>query len=221
MKRVRPAVASLLAIALCGVGALAQGPVATKHTDPPPPELADPIEALLAPGGPRVTVGQKTIDFWFVKSLPLRSGTSDASWSSVDEGTLVGAVRLSAAHTEIRGKTLKAGLYTLRFALQPQDGAHLGASPNREFLLLGPSDEDNSVGALGHDAAVGLSKKAIGTSHPASWSIDPPQASGAAGAIVKNDIGLTSVVVEVPVSRDGKDAGTIKFGIVVQGTIQP
>lgn len=201
--------------------ALAQAPAVSKHAAPPPAELADPIEALMAPGGPRVTIGAKTIDFWFVKSLPLRSGTSDATWSSIDEGTLVGAAKLSAAHVEIRGKTLKPGIYTLRFALQPQNGDHLGASPYREFLLLGPVGGDTSPAALGHDGAVDLSKQAIGTSHPVAWSIDPPQATAAPGTLVKNDIGLTSVIVEIPVSRDGKDAGAIKFGIAVQGTIVP
>lgn len=201
--------------------ALAQPPVASRHADPPPAELADPIEALMAPGGPRVTIGAKTIDFWFVKSLPLRSGTAEVTWSSVDEGTLVGAAKLSAAHVEIRGKTLKPGIYTLRFALQPQNGDHLGASPYREFLLLGPVAADSSQAALGHDAAVDLSKQAIGTSHPAAWSIDPPQASAAPGTLVKNDLGLTSVIVEIPVSRDGKDAETMRFGVVVQGTIVP
>lgn len=220
MSPLRSVPAALAALLVAGA-AFAQAPAATKHTDPPPTELADPIEALLATGGPRVTIGSKTIDFWFVKSLPLRSGTTGATWDAVDEGALVGAARLSAAHVEIRGKTLKAGLYTLRFALQPQNGDHLGASPYREFLLLGPAAADTSPAALGHDAAVELSKQAIGTSHPAAWSIDPPQAAAPPGTLQKNDLGLTSVIVEVPVSRDGKDAGTLKFGIVVQGTITP
>ncbi len=131
------------------------------------------------------------------------------------------ALWTTAAHIEIRGKTLKAGIYTLRFALQPQNGDHLGASPYREFLLLGPVSADNSPAALGHDGAVELAKQAIGTSHPAAWSIDPPQTTAPVGTLQKNDIGLTSVIVEVPVSRDGQDAGTLKFGIVVQGTIVP
>ena len=220
MRTLRRAVMAAVTIGLAAV-AQAQAPTVSKHADPPPPELADPIEALLAPGGPRVTIGSKTIDFWFVKSLPLRSGTTDAGWASVEEGSLVGAVKLTAAHIEIRGKTLKAGIYTLRFALQPQNGDHLGASPYREFLLLGPVASDNSPAALGHDGAVDLARQAIGTSHPASWSIDPPQTTAATRTLQRNELGLTSVIVDVPVSRDGKDAGTLKFGIVIQGTIVP
>jgi len=213
---------SLLAISVIASAAVsAQAPTATTQTDPPPTELAEPVASLLASGGPRVTINQKTIDFWFVKSLPLKSGSSDVAWSAVDEGTLVGAVKVSANHTDIRGKTLKAGVYTLRFALQPQNGDHLGASPYREFLLLGPASADRSTDALGHDATVDLAKQAIGTSHPAAWSIDPPAATAAPLSIQKNDIGLTSVIVSVPASRDGKDVGALKFGIVVAGTMQP
>lgn len=201
--------------------ALGQTPAVSRHADPPPIELADPIEALMAPGGPRVTIGAKTIDLWFVKSLPLRAGTTGVSWDAVEEGTLVGATKLSAAHADIRAGTLKAGNYTLRFALQPQNGDHLGASPYREFLLLGPVSGDTSPAAIGHDQAVELAKQATGTSHPAAWSIDPPKATAPAGTIQKNDLGLTSVIVEVPVSREGKDAGVLKFGVVVQGAIVP
>lgn len=210
---------TLAALLLAGP-AFAQTPAVAKQADPPPAELADPVQALLAPGGPRVTIGARTLEFWFVKSLPLRSGTTGAGWDAVDEGTLVGAAKVSAPHVEIRGKRLNPGVYTLRFALQPQNGDHLGASPYREFLLLGPAAADDSASALGHDGAVDLAKQAIGTSHPAAWSIDPPQATAPAFTLQKSD-GLTSVIVDVPVSRDGKDAGTLKFGIVVQGTIVP
>ena len=206
---------------ILAAGAAYAQPAASSHTDPPPNELKEPIAALLAQGGTRVTIGAKTLDFWFVKSLPLRSGSSDVAWSAVDEGALVGAVRVSASHTDIRGKTLKPGVYTLRFALQPQNGDHLGASPYREFLLLGPSAADASPAALGHDAVVDLAKQTIGTSHPAAWSIDPPAAAAAPLSLQKNDAGLTSVIVSVPASRDGKDVGALKFGIVVTGTIQP
>lgn len=211
----------VLAALLVAHGALAQQPTASAHTDPPPADLAQPIAALLAQGGTRVTIAQKTLDFWWVKSLPLRSASSEVAWNAVDEGTLIGAVRVSANHTDIRGKTLKAGVYTLRFALQPQNGDHLGASPYREFLLLGPAAGDTNPAALGHDGAVDLAKLAIGTSHPAAWSIDPPAATAAPLTIQKNDTGLTTVVVSVPASRDGKDAGVLKFGVVILGTIQP
>jgi len=215
------AAAFLAVVLLTATAAVAQDPVVASHTAPPPAELEDPIEALLATGGQHVTIGDHQLDFWWVKSMPLRSGSTDKDWSAVEEGTLVGAVRLSAQHNDIRGKPLKAGIYTLRYALQPENGNHLGVSPYREFLLFGPVQADSSPSAIGHDASVELGKAATGTGHPGSWSIDPPTASGPPGRVYKNEAGLRGVVFQVPISRDGKDLGLLTFGLIVAGEVQP
>ena len=198
----------------------AQTPVATKHGEPVPAELADAVKAQLATGGQQVAVGSKTLLFWWVKALPLRAGTTDIGWSSVQEGTLVGAVKLTTMYTDMRGRQIKPGLYTLRYAIQPADGNHLGASPNPEFLLLSPAAADTSAGPLGHDGTIKISKLAIGLSHPAVWGLDPPVASDAPLSVKKNDAGMSSVIFELPVSRDGKEAGALKFGLVLVGEIQ-
>ncbi len=52
------------------------------------------------------------------------------------------------------------------------------------------------------------------------WGLDPPVASAAPLSIRKNDAGWTAVIFEVPVTRDGKSAGTLKFGLVLIGEIQ-
>ena len=114
----------------------------------------------------------------------------------------------------------KAEFYTLRYGIQPADGNHLGASPNPEFLLLSPAAADSSSAALGHDGAIKISKLTIGLSHPAIWGLDPPIAADAPLSLKKNDAGMTAVVFQVPVSRDGKDAGVLKFGLVLVGQIQ-
>jgi hypothetical protein len=203
-----------------GAGTFAQQPSVATHSNVPPPELEDPIEALMAIGGQQVTFADKTLQFSWVKSLPLRADSNEVAWSSIDEGALVGAVRLSAGFPDIRGNTMKAGVYTLRYGIQPADGNHMGVSPYREFLLLSPAAADKSVGALGHDAAIALSNKTTGTTHPASWSLDPPLATGAPASISTDQAGFVHVVFEVPVSRDGKDAGTLKFGLILKGQIQ-
>ena len=40
---------------------------------------------------------------------------------------------------------LPAGVYTLRFAIQPDIGDHTGTAPHPEFCLLCPADEDKTV----------------------------------------------------------------------------
>ena len=195
---------------------------ATPQANVPPPGLAPAMAALLSKSGVRVTVakGPVTLDFWFVGALPMRAGGAAPSWDDVEEGTLVGAVNISSDFRDIRAKILKPGLYTLRYGIQPDNGDHLGVSPFRAFLLLSPASQDTDPKPTGHDGTVELSKASIGGSHPGVWSIDPPVATAAALALHQTTLDHQAVVVEVPVARDGKPAGTLKFGVVLIGSIE-
>ncbi|HEY2907372.1 MAG TPA: hypothetical protein VGJ29_15825 [Vicinamibacterales bacterium] len=222
MPRLHPLLLSVSAVGLAAasLGAFTQSIIVTSRPDPPPAELADPIEALMAPGDQRVSVAGATLDFWWVKSMPLVPSSTDVSWSAVEEGTLVGAVTLSSRYRDIRGATLKPGHYTLRYGIEPQNGDHAGVSPYRDFLLLSPADTDNSVAALGHDSVIGISRQSIGGSHPACWALDPPVAAGERiGSVKMNDTEQSAVIFSVPTSRDGKDVGALKFGLVLVGTV--
>ena len=196
----------------------------SRHKEPVPGDLAPAIAALLTAGeGARVTFDKNTaLDFWWVKTLPMKAGSSAPAWADVDEGTLVGAVRVSADFRDIRGRIIKPGTYTLRYGIQPQDGDHLGVSPFREFLLLSPAALDTDAAPLGHDGTIEIAKRTIGGSHPAVWSIDPPVADATAAVLSphKTDLGHEGVVFEVPAARGGTAAGAVKFGLVLVGRIE-
>jgi hypothetical protein len=215
----------LLPLGLAGVwlaaapGALIAQIAAQPHQLPAPPELPASVAAAIAPAGVHAMVGAVALDFWFVKSVPLKTGSTTAGWESVDEGTLVGALRVSAAFPDIRGRVIKPGLYTLRYGLQPSNGDHLGVSPFRDFLLLIPADLDTDTAPRGHDGTIDLSKRAIGGSHPAVLSIDPPSAASAPFSLHTTELGHHAVVVEAALSRGGTPAGTLRFGIVLVGHI--
>jgi len=195
--------------------AFAQAPSITSAAVAVPSELAAPIASQLAPDVVTVTVGAAKLEFWLVKSLPMRAGTATPAWSEVGDGTLVGALRLSSAWKEIRGYTLRPGVYTLRFAQQPQNGDHMGISPAREFLLPAPAADDTTADPAGYEGAVELARKASRRAHPASISIDPPSSSSAPLSSTTTDLGHQSAVVRVPTSA----GSPLTFGIVVQGTI--
>lgn len=162
--------------------------------------------------GSRIIVGGATLDVWWVQSL----GGDGPGWSNVENGTLVGAMRVSGPFKEIRGKVVAPGVYTLRYGLQPQNGDHLGISPFREFIVLSPAAADTDAKVLGFDGVVALSKQVIGTSHPAALSLDPPEdAPGGVLSTYKNDSGHDGIVFEVPRAP----AGTLKFGLIVSGVI--
>lgn len=186
----------------------AQALTASAQAAPPPSELAPAIHNALAAAGSRVVIGDVTVEFWWVKAIA--GAATGGGWSGVESGTLVGAARVTGPFKEVRGKPVKPGVYTLRFGLQPQNGDHLGISPNREFLLLSPAAADTDAKALGFDGVVAIAKLTTGTSHPASLSLDPPEASGTALSALKTEMGHTAVVFE---------AAGLKFGLILIGTI--
>ena len=175
------------------------------HTDPVPSEIAAAVAAKVAPGGVRATANGTAITFWWVADLP------GASWADVPEGTLVGAVKLGADTRDIRGRMMKAGVYTLRYGIQPKTDDHFGVSPFRNFLLVSPAAVDKDPATVDHDGTIALSKQTLGGDHPAVLSIDPPAAKDAPLSVYTTDLQHKSLIVEV---------GKLKFGIVLIGRIR-
>ena len=91
----------------------------------------------LQPSGVKAIVGGATLDIWWAQAIATNG--DGPGWSSVESGTLAGAMRVTGPFKEIRGKVVAPGVYTLRYGLQPQNGDHLGISTFREFLLISPA----------------------------------------------------------------------------------
>ncbi len=201
--------ACLLTLALLPAGPLvvesaAQAPTAEVSAGAPPDELNADIRSALGTAGAKVTIGGTTLEFWWAAL------TAD-TWDSVDEGAVVGAMRVTGPFKEIRGKTVAPGVYTLRYGLQPQNGDHLGVSDNREFLLVSPAAADTTVAPLSVDDSVAIAKQTTGTSHPASLSINPAVATDAVLTAYAADPALKGVVFE---------AGQLRFGLILLGIIE-
>ena len=184
--------------------AQAAGLSGVTHTDPVPTEIAPAVAAKLGAGGVRATPNGTPVTFWWVKDLP------GATWKDVAEGTLVGAMKVDRDLRDIRGHVIRAGVYTLRYGVQPANDDHFGVSPFRDFLLVSPVGVDTDPAAPGHDGTIDLSRQTLGGKHPAVLSIDPPSAKDAPLTVYTTDLGHKSLIVEV---------GKLKFGIVLIGKI--
>ena len=185
---------------------LTAAPAVTPLTDKPPSELSGGIAARLT-GAAKVVTGDATLEIWLVQAID----GAGQGWGGVDSGTLVGAMRVTGTFKEIRGKVVRPGVYTLRYGQQPQNGDHLGISTFREFLLLSPAAIDTDPKVLGFDGVVKVSKEVVGTAHPASLSLDPPEdAPGAVLSTYKNELGHEGVVLQI---------GALRFGLIVSGLI--
>lgn len=221
MTSVRPALLALAvvvyALALAVSTADAQSLVVAKGSDAPPPELNAAIGAALAAGSVTVKSGDVQLDLWWVKAIALAKAPEAApAWGDVGDGTLVGAIRVSAPWSDIRGYVVRPGVYTLRYARQPANGDHLGVSPNREFLLMSPAAVDATPDAVGYKGAVDLSKQTVRRAHPSALSLDPPVASAAPLSPVKTDLDLEGIVFSVPTSA----GPPLTFGLILRGVIQ-
>jgi hypothetical protein len=125
----------------------------------------------------------------------------------------VGVLHFPGQGADFRGHPVKAGYYALRYALIPQDGAHMGVFPTRDALHLTPVATDTELGqALKYDDMVKLGQQVSGVPHPAFLVMSAVQEGGAFPSVVKDDEGHWNVQLKV----QGKN-GELPIGITVVG----
>lgn len=128
-------------------------------------------------------------ELWLRKSIPAatKKGPEAAAYLQLAESTLVGVVHFFQAAADFRGHQVPAGFYTLRYALIPDDGNHLGVSPNPDFLLLIPAQSDSDPSAaFTFQELVTMSARTGGTKHPGPLSL-PPADKPSTGTIARDD----------------------------------
>lgn len=179
------------------------------------PEL---VRQSLSPKGYRVTpdIATPAIEIWYRKQVPAqpKAASADAVYERLAPWSLVGVLHFTKGSTDFRGQSIAAGYYTLRAALMPDDGNHLGVAPSRDFLLLVPPAADP-----GPDSTpkfldlVALSRQASGTKHPAPMSLVPAE-GGMAPSVTKDDEGHVTFIAPIRLSS-GED---IPLALIVKGT---
>ena len=133
----------LCALAVTSVGA-ADWTVKTLEKAPPK-ELDKKIKAQLSGSAIQVLEdGDIVYELWLNKSVPLQSKPSSPTkpFSVMEETTLLGATQVHQSKRDYRDSQIYKGVYTMRYALKPQDGNHLGTSDYAYFALLVPSKRD-------------------------------------------------------------------------------
>lgn len=169
----------LVAIALCeflpGL-APAQEYRVDKLAEAAPAEgLAEEIRNELASEGIKVIKGTSRtfVDFWPAKKWAAKADftATNAILYPFQVGELIGVIRYKSKGTDFRGQEIKSGVYTVRYALQPEDGNHVGTSDTRDFLLLLPIESDTSPAAVDQEQLFKLSAEVAGTPHPAMLAL--------------------------------------------------
>ncbi len=187
-----------------------------------PAETAPEIAALLAPSGWKVISGKnRTVcEIWPCKEWAVVKDfkPSGSVLYPFEMGQLMGVVRYKRKGGDFRGQEIPAGLYVLRYALQPEDGNHVGTSKTRDFMLLTPAAEDKSAAALDKVALFKLSKKAVGTPHPGMLCLLAPPADVKDLPKIEHEAAreLSAVVFEVA-SQGSEPAAKVAVSLVVIG----
>ena len=175
------------------------------------------VRKALQPQGYRITLddGSVAAEIWLRRGVAAqeKKEVPGAIYSQLAESTLVGVISFPTAATDYRGQSIKPGTYTLRYALLPNDGNHLGVAPNRDFLLLIPAASDPDPDATyKFQQLVRLSCQATGTAHPGPMSLVQPQNGTEAGISKDEDehwIFSTKLTV---------GSADLPFSFVVKGT---
>ena len=193
-----------------GQGAYKIEPVATV-----PSEIRKTLQDALQSQGTRV-VGDKgaVCEVWVGKAVAASTaGNPDAAYPGLGVGVLVGVLHFPAAGSDFRGQTIKPGYYTLRYALLPQDGNHMGVNPYRDFLLLSPVAADTQIDKpLPPLDLYKLSRQASGTNHPAVMSLVPTAKGATFPSLGQDDQGHTLLQVKL-----GTGGGNLPIALVVVG----
>lgn len=178
-------------------------------------ELADEALRVTGPKGPM-------LEIWLRKAIPAApspAATLGVGYPQIVPGSLVGVVRILSPLSDYRQQRVKPGVYTLRYALHPVNGDHMGISPLRDFLLLAPAALDADPAAITFEEAVARSKKTIGANHPSAWSLQP--AEGAPGSPPNlyhtEDPDLWIIHLRTSLANAGAAAKPLDMSLVVVG----
>jgi hypothetical protein len=162
--------------------------------------------------------GSAICDLWLRKDVPsqAKKDSQDVLYTQLAESTLVGVISFPQQTTDFRGQAIKPGVYSLRYELIPNDGNHLGVSPNRDFLLLIPADADPDPSAgFKFQELVAMSRKATGTRHPGPMSLTQPgNDSGPSVAKDDSDHWIFSATMKLASGEP------LPFALIVKGIAQ-
>ena len=179
------------------------------------------VRQVLDSKGYRLTLdgGAPACELWVRKSVPAQTkkDVEGVAYPQLAESVLVGVVHFPQAAADFRGQKIPAGFYTLRYGLMLNDGNHLGAAPNRDFLLLIPAASDaNPNATFKFQELMALSEGATGTKHPGPLSLVPADSGVTAPSVSKDDQDHWIFSASMKLTS-GEE---LPFALVVKGTAQ-
>jgi hypothetical protein len=218
---VRRLIAPLFLIAASVLGVSAQGSKVETIGPFAGQGVSESIRAALEAKGYRVAAadGNVICELWLRNGVPVepKKDVSGAIYTEIGDSTVVGVVSFPKASNDYRGQGIKPGVYTLRYALHPTDGNHMGISPYRDFLLLIPAAADSEIGAkIKFEDLAKMSARSAGTNHPTPFSLVSPEGVKAFPSASENDHGHTVFAAKMK-TQGGSE---IPIAFIVKGVAE-
>jgi len=187
----------------------------------PPKELDASIRAALQPKAVQLLDGDKLVyEFWFDSEVPLKSkpASTAKALDALKETTLLGAISVPNTKRDYRDDELAAGVYTMRFAFQPEDGNHLGTAEYPYFAVLVSSKLDTKPGGItDYKTLVKTSAKTASGDHPVILSLRPATSEeGPFPRLNEPAPEHKSVRLSVP-GKAGSEKTSLVFELVYEG----
>ena len=216
---------SLASFLALSVAAFAQGTYKIQATQGlPGGDVSQAIQGTLQPQGESLldSSGKTLCEVWLLKQLTPAANPDSAAnvlYGKIDQGSLVGVIHFPEATKDFRGQAVKAGYYTLRYELVPEDGNHMGVSQYRDFLLLVPAAKDtDGTKPVTFADAVKLSRDSTNTGHPGIMLMDSLSDSDKTFPALFQDYSQNwALQMETALGSDG---GKLPLAIVLVGQFQ-
>lgn len=191
----------------------------------PPARLAEPIRKLLDDAALVVRNGDDVLmRVWFRPAIPVKATDEQVqnglTYREIPEGTLVGAIEFPQDFTDFRRQEIPAGVYTLRFAVQPDIGDHTGTAPHPEFCLMSAAAKDRAVEPMEKKDLISLSSEVNDGKHPAVLLLFPNYAKDAGPKLADKGDGVWVVTTRRAVEAGGRKT-SLGFAITVAGMWKP
>ena len=187
----------------------------------PPKEIDAAIRARLQSKAVQLLNGDKpAYEFWLVSeaALEAKPGSPAKALDSLKQAALLGVVSVPATLRDYRDDDLAAGVYTMRFASQPQDGNHLGTAEFTYFAALTLAKFDTKPdGIATYKALVSASRKETSSDHPVILSLRPASSDDGESPKLQQPVPEhKSVRVKIP-AKAGAETISLAFEIVYEG----
>jgi hypothetical protein len=128
----------------------------------------------------------------------------------------MGVMRVPKTYFDYRKQKVKEGVYTLRLAIQPMDGDHMGTAPYNDFCLVSPAADDKKPDLMEVKPLQELSGKTT-DGHPSVMVLFPGKEATATPKLVDKGEGHWVLLIQLE-AKAGESKAKIDIGLTLVGT---